>query len=167
MRRAVPRLSRFGDEDYRRWFARLGMDGLARFQNSKSAVGEKVLPAFHRSEIPGRGVRELLAESSPRAQAPSVRVRLVATRCDGVERLNNERSARIEERRRAAYHVLNRLLADQREIGNDEINADIEATNGDVLVRHYPELSATSLPRLLDERGDCVDADCADAVLRK
>src|SRR4029077_15315680 len=104
--RRKSRLTLLGDEDYRRWFARLGMRGLARVQNSEPAVAEKRLPAFHRSEIPGRGVREFFAESSPGARAPSVRVRFVATRCDRVERLNDERSAGIEERRRAAYHVL-------------------------------------------------------------
>ena len=75
-----------------------------------------------------------------------------------MESLNDERAAVVEKGRRPINDTLDRLLADEREVGDGGIYADIDLAGRDAFVGRDAEFPAARCSGLLDERWDCRSA---------
>jgi hypothetical protein len=82
---------------------------------------------------------------------------LVAAGQHRVQRLHDERAARLEKRGRRHDQFVDGVLADQREVRDRDVDREIEGAAGDVLVRRDAKLTRAGGACLIDERGDGVD----------
>src|SRR5207237_3362399 len=65
-------------------------------------AGDQLNPALDRAKEPWSRIREIFAEACPGSLAPPVDVWLVSTGNQRMQCLNHQRSAGVEQRRRAA-----------------------------------------------------------------
>src|SRR6266496_2051011 len=98
------------------------MNRLYHFGRPKSALGEELDPALHCAKIPWSRFRKFLIDCGPRSLAPTVDVGQIAAGSDWMRGLNDQSSAVVEKNRRAAEQPLDRLLSDQRKIGNRHVD---------------------------------------------
>ena len=112
----------------------IGCNGSRSSSRSKPLLRRSRIQLFDRSEIPGRGIGEIVAESRPRALAPAVRIGKVADRDGRMERLDDQRSIRREQTRDVREQVVDGFVADEREVGDGDVDLDLERAGGDVLI---------------------------------
>src|SRR5688500_9113172 len=102
------------------------MQRLPRLDHSHSTLTHESLPALDRSQAPRRRVGEIITESRPGSRTPAVLVGMTATRGDRVQRLDNERTPGIQQGRYVTDQIVHRFLADQGEIGDGDIDLQLD-----------------------------------------
>ena len=135
------------------------MQRLAHLGQAQAVVGEQRDPARHRAEVPRRRVLEVVAEAGPASRAPAVDIGRLATGHHRVDGLHEQAATGPQIARRGGEQAIDRLLADQREVGDSDIDRQRQLAGADLFIRHCQELATAGGARPVDQARDRIHAD--------
>jgi hypothetical protein len=123
-------------------------------------------PGTESAKIPRRRIAEGIGEAGPASLAPAFDIGLVVGGDDRVQRLHDEGAVGLEQIRHALDELRYALLAEEREVADDQVEAAAaEARFGDLLVSGDLEAGLAPFLRALDQRRNRVDAEHVKAAI--
>src|SRR5438105_12217513 len=117
------------------------MKRLSDLDELECHAGDQLHPALDRAKEPGSRIREIFAEACPGSLTPPVDVWLISIGNQRMQRLNHQRSAWVDQRRRPPHDSLDGFLPDQRKVGYRDIYPNFQLARRDFLVRRDAKLS--------------------------
>src|SRR5207253_7785388 len=97
------------------------------------------------AKVPRSRVGESGVEAGPRAFSPAVLVGKIAAGYQGVQGLDDEGTACVQQRRRGAEYSFDRFFTKQREVTDADINGDLQFAGSNLLVGSHTKLATSGL----------------------